>query len=202
MSAEVWVARHGETEWSRSGQHTGRTDLPLTVTGRREARALGRALGGRRFSLVLSSPLSRAFETCRIAGYAPVARKTGDLAEWDYGEVEGRTAVQVRRDRPGWDLWEDGVPGGETLDEVAARARRVIARAAAARGDVLLFGHGHILRVLVACWLGLEPRDARLFALSTAALGILGENGGARIVQAWNLPGGASRRVPGRPAKS
>ena len=184
---ELWVVRHGETAWSRTGQHTGRTDLPLTAEGRREARAVRRVLAGRRFALVLSSPLSRAWETCRIAGYDRVARATHDLREWDYGDVEGRTAAEVRRERPGWTIWAGPVPRGETLVEVAARARRLIARAAAARGDVLLFGHGHILRVLVACWLGLRPRDGRLFALSTAALGVLGEDSGTRVVRAWNV---------------
>jgi probable phosphoglycerate mutase len=197
MSAVLWLVRHGETAWSRSGRHTGWTDLPLNVAGRREARALGRALAGRRFALVLSSPLSRAFETCRLAGYEAVARRTDDLREWDYGDVEGRTSAEVRRERPGWTLWTKGVRHGETLAEVAARARRVIARATAARGDALLFGHGHILRVLAACWLGLAPRDARLLALSTASLGILGEDGAVRVLRAWNV---GARGVPG-PAK-
>ena len=191
MGAELWLARHGETVWSRTGRHTGRTDVPLTGQGRREARALGRLLGGRRFDLVLASPLSRAWETCRLAGYGDVAEPCLDLLEWDYGAVEGRTAAEVRAERPGWTIWSGPVPRGETLARLAARARRVIARSATARGDVLLFAHGHVLRVLAACWLGLRPRDARLLALSTAALGVLGEDAGARVLRAWNL--GAAR---------
>ncbi|HEY6003986.1 MAG TPA: histidine phosphatase family protein, partial [Anaeromyxobacter sp.] len=162
---EIWLARHGETEWSRTGRHTGRTDVPLTEAGREEALALGRALGGRKFALVLSSPLSRAFETCRLAGYGDVARKSDDLLEWDYGAVEGRTSAEVRGERPGWTIWTGGVPRGETIEAVAARADRVIEEAVAAAGDVLLFAHGHVLRILAARWLGLEPPAGRLFAL-------------------------------------
>jgi broad specificity phosphatase PhoE len=174
--SELWIARHGETEWSRAGRHTGRTDLPLTAEGRREARALGRVLRGRRFALVLSSPLSRAWETSRLAGYADSAEPSVDLLEWDYGAIEGRTSAQVRAERPGWVIWDATAPPlGESLDEVAARARRVIARAVGAGGDVLLFSHGHLLRILTACWLGLPPRAARLFPLATASLGVLAE---------------------------
>jgi broad specificity phosphatase PhoE len=191
---EIWLARHGETEWSRSGQHTGRTDVPLTDAGRQEALALGRALGGRRFALVLSSPLSRALETCRLAGYGDVARATADLMEWDYGAVEGRTSAELRRERPGWTIWTGDVPLGETIEAVAARADRVIAEAAAAPGDVLLFAHGHVLRILTARWLGLEPRGGRLFALSTATLSVLGEEAGTRVIRSWNV----SCREPGR----
>ncbi len=186
MSAEIWIARHGETAWSRTGRHTGRTDVPLSEAGRREARALGRALRGRRFSLVLSSPLARAWETCRLAGYSGVAQASEDLLEWDYGAVEGRTSSEMRAERPGWTIWDGTVPLGESIDEVAARARRAIARSVAAGGDVLLFAHGHLLRILTACWLGLPPRDGRLFALATASLGVLGEEAGARVVRAWN----------------
>ncbi|HEX9240893.1 MAG TPA: histidine phosphatase family protein [Anaeromyxobacter sp.] len=184
---EIWVARHGETEWSRTGRHTGRTDVPLTATGRREAVALGRALGGRRFALVLSSPLSRAWETCRLAGYADVEERTDDLLEWDYGAVEGRTSAEMRREQPGWTIWTGGVPLGETIESVAARAGKVIDRAIAAEGDVLLFAHGHVLRVLTARWLGLEPSNGRLFALGTAAMGMLGDENGARVIRAWNV---------------
>jgi len=178
---ELWVVRHGETAWSRTGQHTGRTDLPLTAEGRREARAVRRVLADRRFALVLSSPLSRAWETCRIAGYDRVARATDDLREWDYGDVEGRTAAEVRRERPGWTVWAGPVPRGETLSQVAERARRLIARAAAARGDVLLFGHGHILRVLVACWLGLRAALRALHRRARRARGGLRHAGGSRL---------------------
>lgn len=184
---EIWVARHGETEWSRTGRHTGRTDVPLTAVGRREAAALGRALGGRLFALVLSSPLSRAWETCRLAGYADVAETTDDLLEWNYGAVEGRTSADIRRERPGWTIWTDGVPFGETIELVAARAGKVIDRAVAAGGDVLLFAHGHVLRTLTARWLGLEPRDGRLFVLETASMGVLGEENGSRVIRTWNV---------------
>jgi probable phosphoglycerate mutase len=187
VSGEIWIARHGETAWSRTGQHTGRTDLPLTPVGEREAQELGRALRARQFALVLSSPLARAWETCRLAGYSGVAETTADLMEWDYGSVEGRTRAEVRAEHPGWTIWDGTVPLGESVEEVAARARRVIARSVAAGGDVLLFAHGHVLRVLAACWLGLPLRDARLFALGTASIGVLGEDDGTRVLRAWNL---------------
>jgi broad specificity phosphatase PhoE len=188
---EIWLARHGETEWSRTGRHTGRTDVPLTAVGREEALALGRILGGRRFALVLSSPLSRALETCRLAGYAGEVQTTEDLLEWDYGAVEGRTSAQVRSERPGWTIWSGDVTLGETVEAVAARADRVVERAAAAGGDVLLFAHGHVLRILTARWLGLEPRGGRLFALGTASLGVLGEENATRVIRVWNLSAAA-----------
>ena len=183
---EVWLFRHGETAWSLSGQHTGRTDLPLTAAGRRRAQAIGRRLAGRPFSLVLSSPLARALETCRLAGYGEVAELTDDLMEWDYGAYEGRRTVDIQRERPGWSLWRDGVPGGETVEEVGARAREVIATASAADGDVALFAHGHVLRVLSACWLGLPPDGGGLFALGTAAVSVLGYERDTRVVVKWN----------------
>jgi broad specificity phosphatase PhoE len=202
VSAELWIARHGETDWSRSGRHTGRTDVPLTAAGRREARALGRALRGRDFALVLSSPLSRAWETCRLAGFADRAEPSLELLEWDYGAVEGRTSAELCDEHPGWTIWDGRVPLGETIEEVAARVRRVIARAAAADGDVLVFAHGHVLRILTACWLGLPPRDARRFPLATASLGVLGEEAGARALRAWNVGprAGARARAPSRGA--
>jgi probable phosphoglycerate mutase len=183
---EIWLFRHGETAWSLSGQHTGRTDLPLTAAGRRRAQAIGRRLAGRPFSLVLSSPLARALETCRLAGYGEVAELTDDLMEWDYGAYEGRRTVDIQRERPGWSLWRDGVPGGETVKEVGARARAVIAIASAADGDVALFAHGHVLRVLSACWLGLPPDGGGLFALGTAAVSVLGYERDTRVVVKWN----------------
>jgi probable phosphoglycerate mutase len=189
---ELWLVRHGETEWSRSGRHTGRTDVPLTDEGRRQAAALRRALEGRRFALVLSSPLSRAWETCRLAGYGDVAETTDDLLEWDYGAFEGRTSAEIRRERPGWTIWTGEVPGGETIDAVARRAERVIQRPGAAGGDVLLFAHGHVLRILTARWLGLEPRDGRLFALGTASIGVLGGENGTRVIRSWNVAAGPS----------
>ncbi len=196
MSAEIWLARHGETAWSRTGRHTGRTDVPLTAAGRREARALGRALRGRDFALVLSSPLSRAWETCRLAGFAERAATSEDLLEWDYGSVEGRTREELRAEHPGWTIWDGAAPLGESVEDVAARAGRVIARSVAAGGDVLLFAHGHVLRVLAACWLGLPPRDGRLFALATASLGVLGDESGTRVLRAWNLDGRAAAEAP------
>lgn len=185
---EIWVFRHGETEWSRIGRHTGRTDVPLTAKGRLEAARLGRRLGNRRFSLVLTSPLARASETCRLAGYGEAARTTDDLLEWDYGSYEGRTTAEIREQTPGWQIWTDGVPGGETAEHVGLRARRVIDQAVQAPGDVALFAHGHVLRVLAACWIGLSPREGRLFALGTASIGILGYENEARVIRAWNEP--------------
>jgi broad specificity phosphatase PhoE len=183
---KVWLFRHGETEWSKSGQHTGRTDLPLNDEGRERAEALGRHLAGRPFALVLSSPLSRALDTCRLAGYGDQVQLTDDLLEWDYGAYEGRRTVDIRKERPGWLLWKDGVPGGETAEQVGARARRVIERADAADGDVALFSHGHILRVLSACWLGLPPVSGQLFALGTAAQSVLGYEHDYRVIDVWN----------------
>jgi probable phosphoglycerate mutase len=188
---EIWLVRHGETEWSRSGRHTGRTDVPLTERGEREASALKRRLGDHRFSLVLSSPLARAWETCRRAGYGDVAVRSDDLVEWDYGAYEGRTSEEIRAEVPGWSLWADGVPGGETADQVADRARRVVARAAQAGGDVAIFAHGHILRVLAACWVGSPAREGRVLALGTASIGVLGWEDGDRVIRTWNLVLGA-----------
>ena len=157
---EIWLIRHGETEWSLSGQHTGRTDIPLTAVGERQAAEIGRYLAGRRFVLVLTSPLQRAQETCRLAGYGGAAQVEPDLREWDYGAYEGRTSAQIQESVPGWTIWTSPVPQGETIQQVAARAGRVIERAAKAGGDVALFAHGHLLRVLTACWLGLPPMPA------------------------------------------
>ncbi len=182
----IWLVRHGETEWSRSGAHTGRTDLPLTARGEQRAMQLGRVLKGRRFSLVLTSPLQRARDTCRIAGYGDAAQIDPDLCEWDYGAYEGRSTADIRKERPNWSLWESGVPGGETIDQVAARARRVIDRALHANSDVALFAHGHISRILAACWLALPPQAGRLFALDTASLGILGYEHESRVILHWN----------------
>ncbi|HZA66023.1 MAG TPA: histidine phosphatase family protein [Geminicoccaceae bacterium] len=183
---QIWLFRHGETEWSRSGQHTGRTDLPLTAAGRRRAQAIGRRLSGRPFALVLSSPLLRALETCRLAGYGDLAEITPDLMEWDYGAYEGRRTVDIQQERPGWSLWRDGVPDGETVEQVGAHAREVIETAQAAGGDVALFAHGHVLRVLSACWLGLPPDAGRLFALGTAAVSVLGYEHDTRVIVKWN----------------
>ena len=188
---EIWLVRHGETEWSRSGAHTGRTDLPLTAAGRENAAALGRYLagylGGRQFSLVLCSPMERARETCRLAGFGDAARTEPNLCEWDYGDFEGRTTTEIQAEIPGWSLWVSGVRHGETIGQVAARADAVIARALQADGDVALFAHGHILRILAARWLGLPGDAGRLFALSTAALSSLGYERETRVITRWNL---------------
>jgi probable phosphoglycerate mutase len=183
---QLWLVRHGETEWSASGQHTGRTDVPLTPAGQRQAAALGRFLAKRPFALVLSSPLGRARETCRLAGYAEAAVVTDDLREWDYGDYEGRKTVDIRKEVPGWTIWSGPVPGGETIEQVAGRTRRVIDRAVAAGGDVALFAHGHVLRVLAACWLGLAPEGGRLLALGTASLSVLGHERETRAITTWN----------------
>jgi probable phosphoglycerate mutase len=189
---ELWLVRHGETEWSRSGAHTGHTDIPLTAAGRSNAAAVGRYLAGRHFELVLVSPLQRARETCRLAGYEN-ALVDGDLCEWDYGDYEGRTTQQIQAGRPGWSLWTDGVLNGETVAQVGARAEKVIARSLAVPGerDVALFAHGHILRILTARWLGLPPEDGRLFALGTAAISTLGYERETPVITRWNLSASA-----------
>ena len=182
--AEVVVVRHGETEWSRSGQHTGRTDIPLTENGRREAELVGERLRGRRFALVLTSPLQRAAETARLAGVDAEVRD--ELREWDYGTYEGRTTIDIRQERPGWTLWRDGVPDGETADEVGRRVDRVVDEVRAVDGDVALFAHGHVLRVLAARWLGLSPDNGRLFALDPATISILGYERETPVIRLWN----------------
>lgn len=171
---EAYLVRHGETEWSRSGRHTGRTDLPLTDRGREEARSAGRLLGGRELALVLASPLERARETARLAGCGDAVVVCDDLRELDYGEYEGRTTAEIRREVPGWLIWTGAVPGGESLEQAAARAERVIERIDTAPGPVALFGHGHLLRILIARWCGLDPIEGRRFALETATMSRLG----------------------------
>jgi broad specificity phosphatase PhoE len=185
-SPEVVLVRHGETEWSREGKHTGRTDIPLTEQGRRQAQAVGAALHERRFALVLTSPLARALETCRLAGFGDVAEQRDELREWDYGAYEGRMTIEIRRERPGWTLWRDSVPEGETIDEVAARVDRVIDELRAVQGDALLFAHGHVLRVLAARWLGLEPQNGALFALDPASISALGHERETPVIRLWN----------------
>lgn len=182
----LWLMRHGETEWSLSGAHTGRTDIPLTDRGCDNARKMGDLLKGRKFALVLTSPMARARETCALAGYGDVAQTEPDLKEWDYGDYEGRSTAQIRDERPGWDLWKDGVPNGETVEQVGARARRVIQRASAAGGDAALFAHGHILRILASCWVRLPPDCGRLFALDTASISVLGYERETRVFSKWN----------------
>ena len=183
----LWLARHGETEWARLGRHTGRTDVPLTAAGREQARALGQRLKGHAFSLVLTSPLSRATATAAIAGFG-TAIVDPDLREWDYGSLEGRLTDDIRAEFPGWTIWHGPWPDGETSDQVATRADRVIARATAADGDVLVFGHGHQLRVLAARWLGLPPASGSMFALGTATVSILGWERQAAVIEMWNEP--------------
>jgi broad specificity phosphatase PhoE len=170
----VYLARHGETEWSVSGQHTGHTDIPLTARGEQDTQRLARRLAGVTFAKIFTSPLARARRTCELAGFGDAAEVDADLQEWDYGAYEGRRTVDIRQERPDWYLFRDGCPGGESVEAIGTRADRVVARLRAIEADVLVFGHGHILRVLAARWLGLPPGEARLFVLSTAALSILG----------------------------
>jgi broad specificity phosphatase PhoE len=183
---EVWLVRHAETEWSRSGRHTGRTDVPLTDAGRARARELGARVGGRDFALVLVSPLGRARETARLAGLGDPCQVREDLLEWDYGDYEGITTASIREERPDWYLWRDGVPNGETADEVGARCDRVIEEILSVDGDVAAFAHGHILRALAARWLE-EPVGfgGRLF-LSTGSVCVLGFEREVRVVRLWN----------------
>jgi probable phosphoglycerate mutase len=170
----VYLARHGETAWSLSGQHTGRTDLPLTERGERNARALGERLKGHKFARVFTSPLQRARRTAELAGFGGVAVVDPDLVEWNYGEYEGRKTADIRKERPDWQLFRDGCPGGESVAEAGARADRVVARLRAVDGDVLVFSSGHILRVTGARWIGLDPSGGKLLYLSTASLSTLG----------------------------
>jgi broad specificity phosphatase PhoE len=182
----ILLIRHGETEWSRSGQHTGRTDIPLTSAGVESAEALGRRLTGRDLALVLTSPMIRARETQRLVGVGEHVEITEDLHELDYGEYEGLTTMQVRETRTGWDLWADGAPGGESLAAAGQRADRVIERALDAGGDVALFAHGHILRILGARWIGLPPEAGGGLALGTAALCDLGFERERHVIWLWN----------------
>ncbi len=186
MPGQLWLMRHGETEWSRSGAHTGRSDPPLSEAGREKAIALGRHLSDRQFALVLTSPLVRARETCRLAGYGDVAQIEPNLREWDYGDYEGRSTPDIRKEIPNWNLWISGVPSGETIDQVAARAGAVMERAVGAGGDVALFAHGHILRILATRWIDLPPASGRLFVLDTASLSILGYERETRAITRWN----------------
>jgi broad specificity phosphatase PhoE len=185
---EIVLARHGETEWSRDRRHTGRTDIPLTEIGRRQAAVLGDALAGRSFARVLSSPLSRALDTCREAGLGDQAELTPDLCEWDYGEYEGITTADIRTGRPGWNLWRDGCPGGETAEDVGRRVDRVLDSLTGLEGDAAVFAHGHVLRVLTARWLRLGPEKGALFKLDTGTLSVLGYERETRAITRWNVP--------------
>ena len=184
----IYLARHGETAWSLSGQHTGLTDLPLTERGERNARRLGERLNGLTFAKVFTSPLQRAARTCELAGFGTVAEVEPDLGEWNYGQYEGRRTVEIHAERPDWQLFRDGCPGGESPEQVGARADRVVSRVHAVRGDVLLFSSGHFLRVFAARWLGLEPGAGRYFLLSTASLSALGyeHNLSEPAIRLWN----------------
>ncbi len=192
----VWLARHGETEWSRTLRHTGRTDLPLTGEGQREARQLREPLAAVEFDRVLCSPLSRARETCELAGLGGREELRDDLLEWDYGDYEGTTSVEIHERRPDWSLWTDGCPGGESPADVGARADRIVAEllTMTAAGDpdsgatIAVFAHGHLLRVLTARWLDLTPADGRHFGLGTATLSRLGWEHDYRVIQRWNAP--------------
>jgi len=183
---EVVLVRHGETEWSRDLKHTGRTDLPLTRTGEEQARAVGEALRGREFALVLSSPLRRALDTAQVAGFEPQLRE--ELAEWDYGDFEGTTTAEIREEIPDWTIWSYGARGGESVAEVEARVDRIVEELGGQEGDVLVLGHGHVLRVLAARWVGLEAAGGRLFALASGTLSTLGYEREQRVVGRWNAP--------------
>ena len=185
-SGRLWLVRHGETEWARLGRHTGLTDVPLTAAGVHQAIALKGRLAGRAFGLVLTSPLSRAFETARLAGFGDQVIVDDDLHEWDYGADEGLTSAEIRRDRPNWSIWRDGVRGGESIDTVGDRADRVIRRVRASDGDSLCFAHGHLLRVLAARWIGLEPIDGERLALGTATISILEWERETPVIGLWN----------------
>jgi probable phosphoglycerate mutase len=184
MASALWLIRHGETAWSLSGQHTSSTDLALTAEGERRAAAVGKLLAGKKFAAVLTSPMARARETCRIAGYADGALVTDDLREWNYGSYEGLTTAEIQKSAPGWTIWTSAPPGGETISQVAERARHVIR--GAPEGEVAIFGHGHFLRVLAACWLDVAPEMGRCFALSTGSVSVLGYERESRVILGWN----------------
>jgi len=185
-SGRIWLVRHGETEWTLSGQHTGSTDIPLTDNGREQARSLAPILAGEQFALVLSSPMSRARETAKLADM-PDPEITDDLCELGYGECEGRTTAQIRQTTPGWSVWDDDAPGAEKLADAAARCKRVIERAEQADGDVALFGHGHIFRILGATWIGEPPTGGKVLGLSPASVSILGHEHEYHVLDLWNL---------------
>jgi broad specificity phosphatase PhoE len=186
---ELVLIRHGETEWSLDGRHTGNSDIPLTEVGRRQAESLRGALQSRRFERVVSSPRRRSLDTCRLAGLGDRAEVMDDLAEWDYGEYDGITTRQIREGRPDWVLWRDGCPGGESPDQVGARADRALTELGGVEGDVAVFSHGHFLRVLAARWVDLETAAGAKLALDVATLSVLGfEHEVDRVIAAWNAP--------------
>jgi probable phosphoglycerate mutase len=185
---EVVLVRHGETEWSRDGRHTGRTDVPLTDVGRSQAEQLRDGLGEWRFTRVFASPLGRALDTCRLAGFGDRAELSDALLEWDYGEYEGETTPQIRELRPGWNLWRDGCPGGESAADVGARVDPLVLELKASAGDVAVFAHGHLLRVLAARWVELPPGAGARFWLATATISVLGFERESAAVRRWNAP--------------
>jgi broad specificity phosphatase PhoE len=184
----VYLARHGDTAWTKSGQHTGLIDLPLTEDGERNAQRLGERLKGMKFAKVFTSPLQRAVRTCELAGFASVAEKLPDLVEWDYGKYEGLVLAEILKERPEWQIFRDGCPGGESPAQVADRADRVVARVRAVAGTVLLFSSGHFLRVLAARWLGVEPARGKYLVLNTASLSALGyeHNLSQPVIRLWD----------------
>jgi broad specificity phosphatase PhoE len=182
----VFAIRHGETAWSLSGQHTGTTDIPLTKNGRRLAERMRPALAGKAFALVLCSPMQRAHDTCKLAGLGAAAVTEPDLVEWNYGQYEGLTPKQIHEGAPGWLIFRHGCPGGESPEQIGARVDRVIARARAAEGDVVLFAHGHVLRVLAARWIGLPASAGQHFLLDTGTLCVLGFYREIPAVRVWN----------------
>ena len=198
----TYLARHGETAWTISRQHTGTTDLPLTAQGEREALRLGKRLEGLAFAAVLTSPLQRAVRTCELAGFGSMAKVEPDLIEWNYGAYEGRTSADIHRERPEWQLFRDGCPGGESPDQIGARADRVIRRVRSIEGNTLLFSSGHVLRVFAARWLGLDPGAGRYFLLGTASLSVVGyeHDRSEPAIRLWNeMPHeGRIDSVPGR----
>ncbi len=185
---QVFIVRHGETEWSLSGQHTGTTDIPLTEHGRQVARLLQPILAKESFALALTSPLQRAQETCRLTGFGDVATVEPDLVEWNYGRYEGLTPGQIHATAPGWLIFRDGCPGGEQPEEIGARVDRVIAKVRAVEGNVALFAHGHVFRVLAARWLGFPPLAGQHFLLDTATMTILSYYRGVPAIKQWNAP--------------
>jgi broad specificity phosphatase PhoE len=186
LNLQLWLIRHGETEWSLSGAHTSRTDIPLTARGEERAAKIRDYLAHRNFSLVLTSPMLRARETCRIAGYGDVAKIEENLREWDYGIYEGRTTAEIRKDQPNWSIWDAPPPEGEPVEHVAVRAQQVIDRAVNTGGNVALFAHAHILRILAATWLGLPARDGSLLGLGTGSVSTLGFERETRMISTWN----------------
>lgn len=183
---ELWLIRHGETEWSASGKHTSSSDVSLTSRGQQSAQAIGQYLAERPFSMVLTSPRQRARETCRIAGYSTHALVDENLAEWNYGDYEGRTTAEIRSKQADWSIWSASIPGGESIENVEERARNVIERAETIGGRVALFSHAHLLRILAATWIGLPARSGSLFALGTGSVSVLGFEREVRVIETWN----------------